>query len=104
MIYKVILSERAEQQLEHAYQWYHDRSPQAAAKWYNGFIDAQNSLSEDPQLRGFARENQLFPVEVRQLLYGRRRNYRALFTVRGDTVFVFSIRHSAQRDVSPDDI
>ena len=42
--------------------------------------------------------------ELRQLLYGRRRTYRALFTIREHDVVVLSIRHSAQRDLTPDDL
>jgi plasmid stabilization system protein ParE len=104
MSYKVILNDRAEQQLEDAYQWYAERSPGAAAAWYNGFVDSLNSLRENPDRCSLARENASFPVEVRQLLYGRRRTWRALFTIRKEIVFVFSVRHASQRDVTPDEL
>ena len=104
MSYKVVLSERAQQQFDQAYQWYAERSPQRSVAWYNGFIDALESLGENPRRHGLAAENPHFSVEVRQLLYGRHKNYRAIFTIRKDYVFVFSIRHAAQRDVAPDDL
>ncbi|HZW33521.1 MAG TPA: hypothetical protein VFF52_22570 [Isosphaeraceae bacterium] len=38
---------------------------------------------------------------MRVLLYGKRRGvYRVLFTIRGDTVHVLTVRHSAQRSLS----
>jgi hypothetical protein len=51
-----------------------------------------------------AAESRKLPVEVRQLLYGRRRSYRALFLVRQQTVVVLHIRHTARREASPEEI
>jgi plasmid stabilization system protein ParE len=99
----VVVGPRAEQQLRDAYNWYHQRSPEAAAKWYNGFIDALNSLRLQADRHGFAHENPSFPIPVRELLYGRKRNWRALYTIRPEMVYVFSIRHAAQKDVTPDE-
>jgi plasmid stabilization system protein ParE len=104
MIYQVVLNDRAEKQLEEAYVWYAERSPASAVKWYNGFLDTLESLRTNPARCQIAAENPLFSVEVRQLLYGRRKNHRALFTIRGNIVFVFSVRHTAQRDATPEDL
>lgn len=41
-----------------------------------------------------APESQDATIEVRQLLYGR---YRILYTVRGSTVFVLTVRHGARQ-------
>ncbi len=101
---RVVLSRRAEEQLEKAYRWYAERSQRSAAKWYNGFIDALESLAVNPKHFGQAPESSLFPVQLRQLLYGRRRNWRRLYTVRDDMVFVVSIRHAAQGEMTPDDL
>lgn len=106
MTYRVILNERAEGQLEAAFRWWaENRSPEQATRWYNGFLDALHGLQEKPDRFGLAREDSSFPVSVRQLLYGagRRVTHRALFTIRDDMVYVFSIRHVAQKDLSPDD-
>lgn len=104
MIYQVVLNDRAEKQLEDAYLWYAEHSPASAVTWYNGFLDAIDSLRTNPARCQIAAENDLFPVEVRQLLYGRRKNHRALFTIRENVVFVFSVRHTARRDVTPEDV
>ena len=45
-----------------------------------------------------------YPVEIRQLLYGRRRSYRALFLVREQTVIVLHVRHTARREASREDL
>ncbi len=54
MIRRVVLSRRAEEQLERAYRWYAERSELSAAKWYNGFIDALDSLAHNPRRFGRA--------------------------------------------------
>jgi len=65
MIYQVVLNDRAEKQLEEAYLWYAERSPGNAVKWYNGSLDAIDSLRTNPARCQIAAESHLFPVEVR---------------------------------------
>jgi hypothetical protein len=49
-----------------------------------------------------ASESDEFPVEIRQLLYGRRPGvYRVLFTIAADTVRVLHIRLSARDELKP---
>ena len=107
MKYRVILNERAENQLEAAYVWWSKhRSAEQATRWYNGFLDALLRLGENPKQCALAQEDAKFPYPVREFRYGlgRRTTHRALFTIRKDIVYVFSIRHVAQRSVSPDDL
>jgi plasmid stabilization system protein ParE len=104
MIHQVVLTERAARYLEEAYLWIADRAPGNAARWYNGFPDALESLATNPERCSLASENQKFPVEIRQLLFGRNRSYRALFTIRHETVVILHIRHAARRDVTPEDL
>ena len=107
MSYRVILNERAEGQLEAAFLWWFERrSPEQATRWYNGFLDALNGLRENPDRFGVAQEVPKFPYAVRELLngLGSRVTHRALLTIREDTVYVFSIRHVAQKDVTPDEL
>lgn len=103
--YEVFLTDEATRQLDNAYNWYAAQSELVAANWYNGFLDALDSLANNPDKHGFARENDRLPFELRELLYGsgRRKTHRALFSIRPDRVVVYSIRHVAQRDVTPDD-
>ena len=46
-------------------------------------------------------DSDVYGEEVRVLLHGKRRGvYRVLFTIRGDTVHVLTVRHSAQRSLA----
>ena len=60
----------------------------------SGHAKAIASLSEMPARCGLAPENENFPFEVRQLLYGSAHHrYRILFTIDGSMVTVLHIRH-----------
>ena len=103
MRYDVLITNRAERQLNEAADWIARSAPVAADRWFNGFVAAMLGLENNPERCGLAHESPNFPYELRQLLYGRRRNYRALVTIRGKVVVVLAIRHSAQPDVTPED-
>jgi hypothetical protein len=50
-------------------------------------------------------ESERFAFDVRELLYGTKKNkHRILFTVRDDVVYILHIRHSAQRELTSDDL
>jgi len=104
MTYDVAITNRAERHLKSAAAWIAVRAPTAAQRWFDKFIERLLTLRHNPQRCGVARENDLFPYELRELLYGRRRSYRALFTIRDRTVVVLAIWHSARRDFTPDDL
>ena len=88
-----------------AFLWLAERSPDAATRWYEGLEKAVTSLSKYPKRNPIAEEeSEIFGLEIRQKLYGRRRGtYRILFTVEGNTVFLLYVRHSAQGTIEPDD-
>jgi plasmid stabilization system protein ParE len=98
MTYHVIIQPNAEAELDEAYVYRHARASQAAARWFAGIVEAINSLAHFPERCPLAPENEYFTEEIRQLLYGRRRDvFRILFTMQGDTVHVLHIRHGAQQ-------
>ena len=103
MTYEVILTARAECELRTASLWIARSSPEAAIRWFEGFVKKIATLETNPLRAEIARESHRFPIKLRQLPYGRRRNYRALFTIRSSTVVVLSIRHASQRDLEPGD-
>jgi len=85
MSYRVILNERAEDQLEAAYLWWFEhRSPKQATRWYNVFLDSLDGLRETPDRFGVAHENPRFPYSVREMLFGlgKSTTHRALCTIR----------------------
>jgi plasmid stabilization system protein ParE len=102
MTYRVIIETPAQADMEEAYRRMAQVSPERAAHWYNGLIDAVNSLATLPARCPYAPENALFPEDIRQLLYGKRGSvYRILFTVVKETVHVLHVRHSARRPLKP---
>jgi plasmid stabilization system protein ParE len=98
MTYRVIIQPTAEAELEAAYRRIRDHAPAAAARWFNGMVEAINTLQDFPARCPLAPENGHFAEEIRQLLYGRGRDpYRILFTIGEEAVHVLHIRHGARR-------
>ncbi len=100
--YRIILQPEAYAGMESGYAYIEQEAPESVQQWANGLIDAIHSLQTFPGRCSLAVENQSFPQEIRQLLYGKGRNaYRILFTVVGDVVSILHIRHSAQDALKP---
>jgi len=49
MKYEVVLTDGAARQLDEACAWYVQNASHVANDWYNGFLDALNSLEENPE-------------------------------------------------------
>lgn len=87
----------AEAELEAAYLWIAERNPEAAAKWYNGVLDAFLTLETLPERCPLGPERDAFDRDIRQLLHGTRRHaYRILFDVEGRMVRILHVRHGAR--------
>jgi len=101
--YRIVLQPEAFEGMETAYEYIEQDSPERAHRWAAGLMDAIDSLKTFPERCPHAPENEFFPQEIRQLLYGKGRGvYRVLFTVSGDVVSVLHIRHSAQQTLEPE--
>ena len=94
MKYRVELSRRAECDVEEAFLYIREQAPLNAVRWRHGLEAKLRVLERMPESFALAPENQHTVIEVRQLLYGR---YRILYTVRGSTVFVLTLRHGARQ-------
>lgn len=70
--YPLIIQPPAFDDLDEAYQWIRERAPEAAARWFDGFVAALDSLTTSPERCGLAPENDAVEPEIRQLRYGRR--------------------------------
>lgn len=102
MKYRVIVQPGAENELEEACRWIAEDSPDHAAAWFNGWVDALKTLAHSPRRCAKAPEDPFFEEEIRQLLYGKRRGvYRILFTIRKNEVHVLHVRHSARDALDP---
>jgi plasmid stabilization system protein ParE len=98
MAYRVRLTPEAEADIEEMYRWLIARTPLRGAEWFNGMMDASESLASHPQRCPLAPETPFFPEEIRQLLYGKGRGvHRILFTIKDDSVVVLHVRHGARK-------
>ena len=105
MTFQVELTPIAERQIEKAYQWYRDRNPEFADRWFRSVMNRISTLQVQPRRWALAVEHEIFPEEVRQLLHGQARNvYRILFTIRETRVIVLYVRHSAQAPLTEEDL
>lgn len=103
----VILTGPAKRDIAAAYDWWKEnRSAEQAERWYRGILDAARSLARNPERCGLASESDLLDTGIRQLLYGlgRHATHRLVFTIDGDTVVIFRVRHTSQDALSADDL
>jgi plasmid stabilization system protein ParE len=107
MSFRVVVTDRAAQELFDFAQWWSDHhSREQAERWHAGLITALASLAENPDRHAVSRENGRFSFVIRQLNYSvtGRSTHRAVFTVQADAVIVLTIRHLAQSDLRPRDL
>lgn len=105
MKFRVEVTTSAQDQIRQFYNQYKQDFPAFADSWFNGLFKALDTLKQFPNRCQLAPENDEFQEEVRQLLYGKRKNaYRILFTVQERTVYVLHVRHHAQARLTAEDI
>jgi plasmid stabilization system protein ParE len=105
MVYRISIQRRALAEMNSAYRWIEEREPVYAARWLARLHRKIETLTRNPQRCPFAEESEVLGFELRELLFGRRRNvYRILFTVEGELVSVLSVRHAARQPLTEDDI
>lgn len=104
MSFSIEYTRTAEGELLEVFSWIRERAPVAAEKWRTGVISKVNAIAADPFAFRKARDSSRLPVEVRQVLYGKRRSqYRILYTVNGTRIVILSVRNSFRRPLDPDD-
>jgi plasmid stabilization system protein ParE len=96
MAYTVKIMPRAQTDMERLCEWITTRSPLHGQDWFDGLVEAVESLQERPTRCAFAPE---FRAKgIRHLLYGRGRNvYRIIFRVKNEVVEVLTVRHGARK-------
>lgn len=95
MAFRVSQTQEADRELESILFWLKaEQAGDSGVRWFGRLTQALKSLSEFPQRCPVAPENVDLPVEVRQLVFGRKPHYyRILFTIESDTVTVLHVRH-----------
>ncbi len=103
MTYRIAIEATAEREIRAIVRWKtQNASPTVAGRWYNGLLKQVATLRNHPTRCPIAAENDKFPIEIRELLYGRRRNvFRIIFTIRDDTVSILFVHHTAQQEIEP---
>ena len=91
--YRVDATPSAEADVEEAYLYIRDDSPEDAARWRQGLYEIADTLSRFPEGCSYALENDFVDFEVRQKLSG---NYRILLTVEDDREIILGVRHAAR--------
>ena len=98
MAYRVELTPRTKRDLIDIYERISVDDSVAAARWFNGLERAIDSLEQFPHRCPAAPEAKMTKVELRNLLYGSRRDvYRVIYDIDESrkTVRVRAIRHGA---------
>lgn len=101
---EVLITLRAQHEAESNHRWWaQHRSPEQASRWYDEFLKSTLLLEDQAEQHALAAENQLFPYELRQLVFGlsRRRTHRIVYTILHDRVVMLRVRHLAQQPISP---
>jgi plasmid stabilization system protein ParE len=106
MTYRIIVEPTAEREIRSAVSWMiENASRTVAARWYNGLLKKIDTLRLHPARCPLVAENDKFPEEIRELLYGRpgkrRHRHRVIFTIRDDAIHILYVRHTARDELEP---
>ena len=105
MSLRVVVSHQAEEQIDAALSWIAENSGDLAARWYEQLMAVLAGLGQHPQKYAIAAEEELQYHEVREMLFGRRKNvYRVLYRVESDTVRILAIIHGRRKPIDPSDL
>ena len=99
MIYRVVLTPRADADLRAAYRYLRKQSPRAARDWIRRARLSIRTLSRHPERCSIAPESTSLGRPIRELLFGsgNRGTYRVLFLVLEEkgSVYILHVRHGS---------
>jgi plasmid stabilization system protein ParE len=104
--YRVQIADKALADVEGVLTWFRDQeATEAGGRWFNALWKAVDTLETRPERCSLAAEAEDIGREIRELLFGRRRGqYRILFEIRGRTVHILRVWHSARKPITREDI
>ena len=104
MSLQLIVTQRADADIDSILTWLINRSPSGAQSWHRALSEALDWLSVNAPSCGVAPENGLFAEEIRQHMFKTRRGrpYRLIFTIEGNLVRVLHVRGPGQDLVRPE--
>ena len=98
MNFKVTITQRALLELDEAYAWLAERSPQHAPPWHSRVLEAVDALEQFPSRCPRAPESKKGGDELRHLIVGDHVHaYRIIFAIRANQVIVLDIIHGARK-------
>lgn len=103
MIYRVIVTAKANADTIAAFRFKTEQSAQSARRWLAGLEKAIAKLSKFPERHPLAEEeSERLGITLRQMVYGKKPGtYRILFSIEDDAVVLHYIRHSARNLIDP---
>jgi plasmid stabilization system protein ParE len=107
MMFRLVISEPAERDIESAYNWWRsNRSEEQANRWYVGIQQSIRALRQTALQCPFAAESRLHPSGLRQMNFGvgRRPTHRIIFVVEERVVKIVRVRHSSQQSLRVEDL
>lgn len=91
--YRVEVTDSAEGDAFRIYEFIKEDSPSRAARWYGEIERQMRTLARFPRRCPVIPESAEIGVEYRHLIFG---NYRTVFRIEDDTVWIVRIIHGAQ--------
>ncbi len=107
MTFRVFVLPQARGDIDRNADWWAEHhSVEQALRWSDAIYDQIQTLTDFPESNSLSAENDDFPYEIRYKLVGlgSRPTYRAVFTIKDDTVFVLTVRRSAQDVLRPGEV
>jgi len=107
MSYRVIVLPQARNDIDRNADWWAEHhSVEQAVQWSDAMYDQIETLADFPESHAFSAQNEAFPYEIRDKLLGlgSRPSYRAVFTIKDDTVYVLTVQRAAQDSLQPDHV
>lgn len=106
MTYRVVITNKAEEDVESVLKWFHyQMATEAGGKWLAGLMSKLNTLETHPERCALAAESEDVGEAIREFLFGRGRyKYRLLFRVVGKTVQILRVWHGSRDAITRDDL
>lgn len=106
MTFRVLLTDKADADVDSILRWFHDqRATEAGRRWFAQLMDRLDTLEQHPDRCPLAAESEDVGLDVRELLVGRRRyKYRILFTVSERNVTILRVWHSSRDAITRKDL
>ena len=106
MACRVVLTDRAEADVEAVLKWFRDQqATEAAGRWYAQLLAKLETLETHPGRCSIAAESEELGQEIRELLLGRRRyKYRILFKISGNKVIILRVWHGSRDCITREDL